>query len=439
MYRSANGTRQSGVVTAAEVADSTNVSSVATLLADPVTGMPDTLTFKDYAYHVSFQPDYISGGTVGVSTGGGYGTQYGGGTTLVFSDLTGDHQLAIGGGVYGRIQDASLLLAYGDLSHRWQWISGVSQDVSYLNTGASQSTDGTQIQYDFLRYVIRTAAITAAYPLNRFQRFELGLGANAIGRGFVSQVYDLALGNVTQNNGQSLGTLLFLSPSAAYVTDNSLFGVTGPVSGRRMRFAVSPAVGNLKFMNYTADYRRYDPIVFNALTFATRLFFDGSYGRDANQLPIYVGSPDFVRGYDQSSFYGGYSCQSFLGAGNVYANGCSAPQLIGTRAVVFNEELRFPIIRRFDLGALPIGIPPVDGALFYDAGLAWSAGQTPHISRPANYDPKKDIDRYFLRSYGATIRVNLFNLAILSWSVAKPLDRPSYNRFNWTFALGVGY
>ncbi len=438
-YRSANGTRQSGVVTAAEVADSTNVSSVATLLADPVTGMPDTLTFKEYPYHVSFQPDYISGGTIGVSTGGGYGTQYGGGTTLVFSDLTGDHQLAVGGGVYGRIQDASLLLAYADLSHRWQYITGVSQDVSYLARKYSVSADGSQVKYDFLRFVFRTASLTAAYPLNRFQRFELGLGANAIGRGYVSQVYDYYYGNVTQKNDSSAGTLNFLSPNAAYVTDNTLFGVTGPVSGRRMRFSVSPAIGSLRFVNYAADYRRYDPIVFNALTFATRLFYTGSYGRDANLLPIYVGSPQFVRGYDQSSFYGGYSCQTYLGTSNAYANGCSAPQLIGTRAIVFNEELRFPIIRRFDLGRLPIGIPPVDGAIFYDAGLAWRAGQTPHLSKPANYDPAADVDRYFLRSYGATFRVNVFNLAVLSWSLARPLDRPGYNRFNWTFALGVGY
>jgi len=437
-YRSANGARQSSTLSEAEKSDSTNVSSVATLLADPVTGMPDTLTFKDYAYRVSFQPDYISGGTIGVSTGGGYGTQYGGGTTLVFSDLTGDHQLAVGGGVYGRIQDASLLLAYANMSHRWQYITGVSQDVAYLNTAAAASPDGTQYQFQFLRYVMRSASITAAYPLNRFQRFELGLGASAIGRGFVTQTYDI-YGNASQTNGNSLGTLSFLSPNAAYVTDNSLFGITGPVSGRRMRFAVSPAIGSLRFINYTADYRRYDPVVFNALTFATRLFFNGSYGRDAFELPIYVGSPDFVRGYDQSSFYGGYSCSSFLNSGNVYANGCSAPQLIGTRAVVFNEELRFPIIRRFDLGSLPIGIPPVDGALFYDAGLAWNAGQAIHFARPRNFNPNLDIDRYFLRSYGGTIRVNLFNLAILNWSIARPLDRPGYTGYNWTFSLGVAY
>jgi Tol biopolymer transport system component len=437
-YRSLNGARQSGTVTAAEAADSSNVSSVATLLADPITGLPDTLTFKDYPYRVSFEPDYISGGTIGVATGGGYGTQFGGGTTLVFSDLTGDHQLAVGGGVYGRIQDADLLFDYANLSHRWQYITGVSQNVAYLESGVQVSPDQTTEQVQFLRYVIRSASITGEYPLNRFQRFELGLGANAIGRGYVMQTFD-NVGDFSQTNGQSLGTLTFLSPNAAYVTDNSLFGVTGPISGRRLRLAASPAIGSLQFTNYTVDYRRYDPVVFDALTFATRLFFNGSYGRDANDLPIYVGSPDFVRGYDQSSFYGGYSCQAFLGVTNVYANGCSAPQLIGTRAVVFNEELRFPIIRRFDLGSLPIGLPPVDGALFYDAGLAWRAGQQISFAKPAGYNPNLDIDRYFLRSYGATFRVNLFNLAVLNWSLARPLDRPGYTKLNWTFSLGAAY
>ncbi len=437
-YRSLNGARQSGTVTASEAADSSSVSSVATMLADPTTGLPDTLTFKDYPYKVRFEPDYISGGTVGVATGGGYGTQFGGGTTLVFSDMTGDHELAAGGGVYGRLQDADLLLDYADLSHRWQYIAGIQQNVAYLEDGAELSPDGTSESVQFLRYVIRSASITGEYPLNRFQRFELGIGANAIGRGLVTQTFD-EFGNFSQHDSTSLGTLNFLSPSVAYVTDNSLFGVTGPISGRRLRLAASPAIGSLQFTNYTVDYRRYDPVVFDALTFATRLFFNGSYGRDANDLPIYVGSPEFVRGYDQSSFYGGYSCQAFLGESNVYANGCAAPTLIGTRAVVFNEELRFPIIRRFDLGSLPIGLPPVDGALFYDAGLAWRAGQTIHFSRPADYNPNADTERYFLRSYGATFRVNLFNLAVLNWSVARPLDRLGYNKVNWTFSLGAAY
>lgn len=445
-YRAPTGARPTAALAPSEITDSSAVSSVATLLADPVSGLPDTLTFKDYPYHVSFQPDYISGGTVGVSTGGGYGTQYGGGTTLVFSDLTGDHQLAVGGGVYGRIQDANFLLDYANMSHRWQYLTGISQDVSYLALGqsatalGSDQNSGTRYQFQYLRYVFRTATLTTAYPFNRFQRVELGLQATSVGRGIVTQTYDVTPfgSQFSQDNGQDIGALNFVSPYAAYVSDNTLFGTTGPISGRRMRAQVQPAIGSIRFVQYLGDYRRYDPVVFNTLTFATRALVSATTGRDANQFPIYLGRPDLVRGYDQSSFYGGYSCEAFLGVSNAFGNGCSTQQLVGTRGVVLNEELRFPIIRRFDLGALPIGLPPVDGAIFYDAGLAWNQGQTPHLTRPANYDPTVDRDRFFLRSYGASIRVNVFNLAILEWDVARPLDRPGYKRFNWTFSLSAG-
>lgn len=442
-YRAPTGARPSGAVGALET-DSSTVSSVATLLADPYTGLPDTLTFKTYPYHVSFQPDYISGGTIGVSTGGGFGTQYGGSTTLVFSDVTGDHEIAVGGGISGRIQDANFLLAYLNLSHRLQYQLALSQQVAYVASNLNFFPDSGQgfqrYQYEFTRYVLRTAVASAAYPLNRFERFELGMQAEAIGRGTVYENLDYYADgyvNVGLNtNGPSLGTLSFVSPYAAFVSDNTLFGVTGPISGRRMRFSAAPSLGSIHTVNFLGDYRRYDPIIFNRLTFATRALFSATTGRDAYLFPLYVGTPDFVRGYDQSSFYGGYSCESFLGGTNQYGNSCATTDLIGTKAIVFNEELRFPIIRRFDLGRLPIGLPPVDGAIFYDAGAAWS-NQTLSFGKPANYDPTKQ--RYFLRSYGGSIRVNLFNIAVLRWDVARPLDRPNYKRFNWTFSIGAAY
>lgn len=450
-YRAQQGTRPSGAITQREAVDSNTVSSVASVLGDPVTGLPDTLTFKEYPYHVSFEPDYISGGTVGVSTGGGYGTQYGGGTALVFSDLTGDHQIAVGGGVSGRIQDASFLFDYLNMSHRWQYLAGLSQDVAYASSGAQlvNNPAGVTYQYAFTRYVFRTATLSTAYPFDRFSRLELGVQASAIGRGIVFQNFDFAgdpatgnaqLVNVSLSNGPSLGTLSFVSPLLAYVSDNALWGMTGPINGHRMRFSAAPSVGNIKIVNYLADYRRYDPVVFNTLTFATRALFNAYTGRDAFEFPQYIGSPDLVRGYDQASFYGGYSCAAFLGQANAYGNTCSTPQLSGTRTLVLNEELRFPIIRRFDLGAFPIGLPPVEGALFYDAGLAWNQGQKVQLTRPAGYNPATtDSVRYFLRSYGGSIRVNLFNLAVLRWDVARPLDRPNYKRFNWTFSIGVNY
>jgi outer membrane protein assembly factor BamA len=139
-----------------------------------------------------------------------------------------------------------------------------------------------------------------------------------------------------------------------------------------------------------------------------------------------------VRGYDKANFYG-YECTGFIGGGS----NCDTQQLVGGRVAVFNAEVRFPLIRRFDLGTLPVGLPPIEGLFFFDAGLAWSKGQEVSFSQPADYDFTRQ--RYPLRSYGAGIRVNLFNLAILKWDYAIPLDKESGRKANWTFSLGPSF
>jgi outer membrane protein assembly factor BamA len=78
----------------------------------------------------------------------------------------------------------------------------------------------------------------------------------------------------------------------------------------------------------------------------------------------------------------------------------------------------------------------VEGALFYDAGVAWNKGQSVSLSKPANYD--FTLQRYPLRSYGVELRVNLFNIAILKWAYAKPLDVAGRHP-NWTFSLGPSF
>ncbi|HET7614273.1 MAG TPA: BamA/TamA family outer membrane protein, partial [Gemmatimonadaceae bacterium] len=216
----------------------------------------------------------------------------------------------------------------------------------------------------------------------------------------------------------------------AFVSDNTLFGNTGPIMGRRMRFQASQNLGNVNFADFLVDYRRYDPIIFNTLTFATRFLSSISLGRDEDLFPKYIGRPDFVRGYDRANF-SFYDCTSIIGG----QSQCNNAQLAGSRVAVFNEELRFPIIRRFDIGS-SFGLPPVDGLIFYDAGLAWSKGQTPHLGNaPVGNNP--NIDRYPLASWGAGLRVNLFNLAVLRWDYARPMV--GGRKPNWTFSLGASY
>ena len=81
-------------------------------------------------------------------------------------------------------------------------------------------------------------------------------------------------------------------------------------------------------------------------------------------------------------------------------------------------------------------LPPVDGAVFYDAGMAWSSGQSTSLTRPASIDA--NTQRALLRSYGYSIRLNLFNFALLRWDDAIPLDGPGQKGF-WQWSLGTSY
>ncbi|MEJ7761151.1 MAG: BamA/TamA family outer membrane protein [Gemmatimonadaceae bacterium] len=443
IYRAPAGARPSGELSMGEAKSSDEtVTTVAVLNSNPDFALPDTTRFRDYEYKVGFRPDYIAQPEVGYGTGNQYGLSgFNGGTTIVLSDLIGNHQIALSASVYGQIRDASLFAAYSNLSSRWQYTLGAYQQPVFLpqtNGTATRLADRIRYESFYTRYVLRNIFLTGQYPLNRFTRFEAGVQFNNIGRSVISLTQDCFFNGCTSpevNDIESAAAFNFASPSAAFVSDNTLFGITGPVMGRRYRFQISPSVGTLRWVEYLADYRRYDPIIFNTLTIATRLLGSASAGRDEAAFPKYIGRPEYVRGYDRANFSGN-ECTGFIGGGGGGGTSCSTAQLVGTRVVVANAEIRFPLIRRFDLGSLPIGLPPVEGLLFFDAGVAWSAGQTVSLTEPDNYD--FTMQRYPLRSYGLGLRVNLFNFAILKWDYAKPLDQPG-RKANWTFSLGPSF
>ena len=437
VYRAPSGARQSSVLPTTEmVADLP--PTIAVLNADPLFGLPDTTRFREHKYHASFHPDYIADPSIGYTPN--YGT-VAGGTAFVFSDLLGNHQLAVAASVYGRLSDASFFTGYANLSRRWQYTTGLSQEPVYIpfvggvfHPGTPPNPNINRFQTTYLRYVIRNVFLSGQYPFNRFSRIETGMQFNSIAQGFVNVFQDCNLAgfctDVQFKNDSSLATLNYVTPSVAYVSDNSLFGTTGPVMGRRMRFGASRNMGNVKFTDFLVDYRRYDPIIFNTLTVATRFMSSFSIGRDESFFPKYIGRPDYVRGYDRANF-DVVDCTSVINSQVTCAN----TQLAGSRVAVANAELRFPIIRRFDVGS-SFGLPPVDGLIFYDAGLAWSSGQTPHLgTAPADNIALKD--RYPLTSWGAGLRVNLFNLAVLRWDYARP--QSTDRKPNWTFSLGASY
>jgi Tol biopolymer transport system component len=443
IYRSAAGLRASADLPSGPERAET-VVSVAQLLDSAAIALPDTAHFKTYGYKIGFQPEYISRPSIGYAQDN-FGRGVFGGTTIVLSDLLGDHRLAFAGQVNGRLSEAYLLAAYTSMGNRTQYTVGaLQQPIWYLTADRTdQVGDGQYVRSQAItRFLTRQAFGIGAYPLNRFTRFEFGGSLNSVDRltYWYGQGFDVnrgfatpyAIDSITNRAGITYG-----APFLAYVSDNTLFGYTGPIAGRRYRFQIEPTIGSYRWIEYQADYRRYFPILFNFLTLAGRAQTSISVGRDETVLQKYIGRPEFVRGYDREEY--GYLCNAIPGEPQTpeQQQSCSAIQLLGSRVAFANAELRFPLVRRFDLGLLPISLPPVDGLFFYDIGLAWSSGQ----KVVWDYSTARDIaaQRAPLRSYGAGIRLNLFGFALLRWDYAIALDRPNGKKGYWSWTLGPSF
>jgi hypothetical protein len=444
-YRTPAGIRLSAELPDVPTND-TSVVSVATLLDSAQLALPDTSRFKDAGYKVRFQPEYVAQPSIGYAQDN-FGRGVFGGTTIVLSDLLGNHRLALSAQVNGRLADAMVFAGYTNLSGRLQYSTALSQipyfflsGQDFIDQGGGQCDQLGELCAEFLditRFIVRQAYVVAMRPQNRFTRFEVGAQFSNIDRTTQTLARQFVAGGASTNysiqdqrHGKSLN---YGAPFAAYVSDNTLFGYTGPIMGRRYRFQVEPTIGSFRWIEYLADYRRYDPILFNFLTVATRVTSIVRVGRDELELPQYIGNPNsltWLRGYDRQS---GFSPQCG-GLGN--GVGCNSQELLGSRAAVASAELRFPLVRRFDLGLLPISLPPLDGLVFFDAGAAWSKDQSLSLRAPSDYDYRES--RYLLRSYGAGLRLNLFGFALVRWDYSIPLDRPSRKGF-WTWSLGPSF
>jgi outer membrane protein assembly factor BamA len=402
---------------------------VAALLDSATLALPDTTTFDLHPYRVRFTPDYVSRPTIGYERDN-FGRGVFGGTAIEMSDILGNNMLVFSGAVNGRISEAQVLAAYANMGHRWNYVLGVSQDPLFYYGASSCQGDCTAGSSNFVldqqlqRLVLRQAFAQAFYPLSRFQRIELGMRYTNVGVStlhFLSAIQNGAIvaeADSTSNDA----SLSLVQPSVALVYDNSLFGYTSPFYGKRYRFEVAPVVGDWRYVQRLADYRRYDLIKF-PFTFATRAQVLARMGRDGDRFPVFIGSPDLVRGYTLGS-YDATMCST----------GCpELDQLVGSRIAVFSAEFRFFLVRNLTLGFLPIGFPPIEGALWYDAGLAWNGTSTVRLDR----SPGQNLSavRSPVTSYGVGLRANLFGLAILRVDYAVPNQRPGHGGY-WILSLG---
>ena len=438
IYRSSGGFRPSASPQPAESSAVPAPVSVRALLDSATLALPDTSEFTFKPYKVRFTADYIVRPTVGYQRDN-FGRGVFGGTAIALSDILGNHSVVLAGSINGRISEAQFLGVYVNQSHRLNWASGFSQDPLYFYGGSGwtqiedpNSPGDTLAVFSsrIRRFVIRDAFAESYYPFSRFSRLEMGLHAVNISEATLDlqTLYDTSGAFVDQRLVSGGGpSATYVQPSLAHVHDNTLFGYVGPFAGSRSRLSISPAIGSWKFTAALVDYRRY--LFFRPFTIAFRGMMFGRFGPDGNRFPIFLGNTDLIRGYTAGSLRG----NECVADPNVQAGCAELDQLIGSKIALANVELRFPLTRSLVLGFLPLGFPPIEGAFFYDMGMAWDDGSTIKWSRSATEDPL--LVRTPLRSWGGSIRANVFGLLIMRFDYTKPFDRP-HNQAYWTVSLG---
>ena len=436
VYRSPTGFRASN--TSPQKVDSGTTAtpvSVRTLL-DSATTLPDTSEFTFKAYHTRFTPDYVARPTIGYERNN-FGRGFFGGTAISLSDMLGNHTLVFAGAVNGRLSEAQVLAAYINQAHRLNWAVGATQQPYYFyqpTTVENVAPDTSILTVGIRRFVIREGFVETYYPFSRFSRVELGVHAVNITDAVLQQQYLVDRNGIifAQSDLQTISnpSISYVSPSLALVHDNSLFGYVGPFAGSRYRLQVNPNFGDWQFVGGLADWRRY--FFARPFTFAFRGLFFGRFGRNGDEFPVFLGTTELLRGYTAGSLINNECANSTTTTTG--RTGCSElDQLIGSRIAVAGAELRFPLTRNLVLGFLPVGLPPIEGAIFYDMGLAWESGSVIKWRRDAGQDP--EVFRQPLRSWGGSIRVNFLGFVVVRFDYTKPLDRLS-NKAYWTVSLG---
>jgi Tol biopolymer transport system component len=402
------------------------------LLRNPIFGLPEAEEFPVSEYKPKLSLDMVSTPQVAVGADR-FGTYTGGGITLYWSDMLGTHSVATMAQVNSRIQDSVALVGYQNSQHRLNW-GAVVERIPYVYGAYGYYEDivldePAAVEQEIIyRQIFYEASGFLSYPFSQVQRVEFGGGFNLID--FQSELrtyaYSLIDGATLINEKTSLpspASIAYGFARTALVYDSALFGATGPIIGQSYLLEVEPMVGNLTYTSLMADYRRYF-IPLRPFTLAFRMLHYGRYGKNADDerlYPIYLGYDGLVRGYDYSSF----DYNEFEGDKAFDFN-----RLLGSKIMILNAELRFPLFGLFGIGRGYYGVFPVDFLAFYDMGWAWQSGVKPNFLASGGVKP--------VRSYGIGLRINLFGYLVAGFNYVKPLDRP-LKGWHFEFSLMPGF
>ena len=387
-----------------------------TPLDEPVSfdSVPPRLESGEYEineYKVRFTPDYVGGGF-------SYDTFFGlrGNSYFVFSDYLGNHQIYIATDLVNTIDQSNIQVFYFNNKNRTRLGFGVFHTKNFY-------VDPFDFLFSDRFYGFQ---VFASRPFSIFSRIDFSATQSFIDR----EYYDF---NDTREDRNSK----VATSSLSYVTDNIIWGITGPVNGSRAKLTLSEGINlfdtqDIQYTSLEFDYRKYWHFD-KTYSMAFRISGGASLGKTP-KLYFLGGTTNWIgnRTLDASV----YEVENLYFADVVTPlRGLDYYGINGTRYGLINWEFRFPMIDYFAMRfPLPLIISRVQGAIFTDIGAAWYHDDFRGGSSDGG-NHLQDIKTGF----GFGMRANLGFLLLrydLAWSTdfAHVSDKPSYY-----FSLGADF
>lgn len=302
-------------------------------------------------YKPKFTTDYFAGGP-------SYDTFFGlrGGAQFVFSDYLGNHQLYILTDLVNTIDQSNVQVYYFYNKHRTNYGIGIFHTKNYYEDPYNNIFSDRF--YGFQGSISR--------PFSTFSRVDLTASQYFIDRSYVPDFY----GNYPYDKRSSKVTTADLS----YVTDNIVWGYTGPINGRRTKISLSGGANlfdtkDISFYSVDFDFRRYWHIK-GSYSFALRVAGGSSFG-NTPKLYFLGGTTNWIGNRTLDAKV--YEVENLYFADVVTPlRGVPYYELSGDRYGLINAEFRYPLIDYFVMRfPLRMVLSHVKGVLFADMGSSW--------------------------------------------------------------------
>lgn len=371
------------------------------------------------------------------------------------SDLLENHKLYGGMLFMTNFRNGDLFGEYQYLKHRVDFKLRFDRKVILFDLNPEQSLAQ--------KYSLNSITFGASYPINNalrvsFNPFFAFTNFSNLERNFV-------IGNPGQVQFAPNDTQNYGGFKSEVVFDNTKIYALNLYEGTRGKLSFSSFTGltdiDKSFTNVTFDLRNYKRL-HREITFATRLFYNGFFGKNKqNNLLggvdnwIFRGD-DPVRLEDDRSVPPNYpfilrneTDNSGILFSEVVSNlrGFNFGRLFGSNVLLFNAELRFPVFLYLSDGPIASNfLRNFQLVGFYDFGSAWTG--TPPLNRDNSVNTfRVETDTQFdatiksfrnpwLSSYGFGLRTVVLGYYVrLDW--ARPVE--NFEAGDFRFHLSLGY